>query len=228
MEPKEQLLAALRSRVNEGAWSWLREAIGIAERGAVDDLLTVYTAASQRMGAARLDAGDLPPAGVRLERWTVEDAARAVLLLSRAEALGDSVDFVNAALACYEQGDAREQQSWLRAVGALPGSERFLAAVIDACRTSIQPLFEAVACENPYPALFFPDRNFNQMILKALFNGVPLARVVGLAGRLNSELSRMAADYAAERRAAGRSIPNDIALAMSSAGGPGAVADEDI
>jgi len=38
--------------------------------------------------------------------------------------------------------------------------------------------------------------------------------VVGLETRLNPELSRMARDYAAERTAAGRTVPADIALAI--------------
>jgi hypothetical protein len=59
--------------------------------------------------------------------------------------------------------------------------------------------------------------NFNQMVLKALFNNVPLARIVGLADRANNELARMANDYAAERRAAGRAIPGDIGLATVTA-----------
>ena len=71
-----------------------------------------------------------------------------------------------------------------------------------------------MACENPYPSQHFPDRNFNQLVLKALFNGVALSRVVGLASRLNAELTRMAGDYADERRAAGRAVPSDIGLAM--------------
>ncbi len=89
-----------------------------------------------------------------------------------------------------------------------------LPQAVDACRTSIQPLFEAIACDNPYPAGHFPELNFNQMVLKALFNGVALSRIVGLQGRLNPEMSRMAGDYAAERRAAGRAVPADIDLAM--------------
>jgi len=52
------------------------------------------------------------------------------------------------------------------------------------------------------------------MVLKALFNDVALARIVGLKGRLNPEMARMASDYAAERRAAGRSVPADIDMAM--------------
>jgi hypothetical protein len=51
--------------------------------------------------------------------------------------------------------------------------------------------------------------------LKALFNKVALARIQGLADRANPELARMASDYAAERRAAGRSVPNDIGLAIT-------------
>ena len=84
----------------------------------------------------------------------------------------------------------------------------------DTCRTNILPLFESLACENPYPARYFPELHFNQMVLKAMFNSVALARIVGLPERRNAELSRMSTDYAAERTAAGRSVPADIALAQ--------------
>jgi hypothetical protein len=215
MSIKEQLLAVLRSRVDQGAWTWLSTSTETAATGGREQLLLAYTAASHHAGSAPLNAPAVSlPAGVILDGWRLEDAARAILLLSRAEASRGAEDFVSDATACYEEGDAGEQQSWLRTVGALPDSQRFLPTVIDACRSSVQPIFEAVACENPYPAQFFPERNFNQMILKALFNGVSLRRVAGLAGRLNPELSRMATDYEAERRAAGRTIPADIGLVI--------------
>ena len=154
----------------------------------------------------------MPTDGVAFERWTLEDAARAVLLLRRAEA--SAATFSDDAVACYEQGDAREQRSWLRAIGTLPDPKQFLASAVDACRSSILPIFEAIACENPYPSRHFPERNFNQVVLKALFSGVALSRIVGLDGRLNAELTRMASDYADERRAAGRPVPADIGMAM--------------
>ena len=97
----------------------------------------------------------------------------------------------------------------------LPDPSQYLPLAIDACRTNILPLFEAVACENPYPSRHFPERNLNQLVLKALFNGVALVRIVGLETRANAELTRMATDYAAERAAAGRSIPADISLAQT-------------
>ena len=120
-------------------------------------------------------------------------------------------------MACFEQGDAREQQSWLRALPLWPEAAPFLPHAIEACRTNIVPVFEALACDNPYPAAHFPERNFNQVVVKALFNTIALSRISGLASRLNAELSRMARDYAAERTAAGRTVPPDIGLAI---GGP--------
>jgi hypothetical protein len=48
--------------------------------------------------------------------------------------------------------------------------------------------------------------------MKALFTGAPLRRIHALPSRLNAELRRMARDFAAERRAAGRPVPEDIHL----------------
>lgn len=214
------LIALVHERANAAGWAWFERALATATHGTRDELLTVYTAASSRIERARVafsgdelrTAAALEP-DLRFDQWMLEDAARAAMLVRRGSAHNDAA-YVDSALACFESGDTREQLSWLRAVSVLPGAERFLPSVVDACRTNILPLFEAIACENPYPMRYFPERNFNQMILKALFNNVALSRVVGLPGRLNRELARMAGDYASERRAAGRSVPADISQAM--------------
>jgi hypothetical protein len=74
----------------------------------------------------------------------------------------------------------------------------------------VDPVFEAIACENPYPAAYFPELNFNQMVLKAAFIGIALERILGLDARVTPELSRMGSDYASERRAAGHPVPADL------------------
>ena len=184
-------------------------------------LLGAYTRAPLRVGRATLtftpdqlqELGAAAP-GVGFERWTQDDAVRALLLLAHRHGVTGQI-FINVALACFEQGDAREQQSWLRALPLWPEAPSFVEQAIDACRTNIVPVFEALACENPYPAAYFPERNFNQMVLKAMFNNIALSRIVGLHTRLNAELTRMARDYAAERTAAGRSVPADIGLAQA-------------
>jgi len=218
---RRRLQSALQVRTSGEAARWLEEALKEAQRGSQARLLALYTEASMRLGRLPLAAhtGEdfaIPLEGLALEDWTLEDAARATFLLARATHVGAN-DFEADARACYELGDAREQQSWLRAATLLPAPERFVLLVIDACRTNILPLFEAVACGNPYPSRYFPERNFNQVVMKALFNGVRLERIVGLQSRVNAELTRMATDFAAERRAAGRSVPADIGLAMTGA-----------
>lgn len=221
----EQILsAALRAHAAADARTWMDHAQALPVDGSRGPLLDAYARAAIHVGRGALtltDAAlrDLRAAapGVGFERWTVDDAARALILIGRHRHGRPGRPFVDDAVACFEEGDAREQQSWLRALVLWPEAEYFLPYAIDACRSNIVPVFEALACENAYPARHFPDRNFNQMILKALFNSIALSRVLGLASRLNSELSRMAGDYADERSAAGRTVPSDIALAIGAA-----------
>ncbi len=209
-------IVALRS--SDVAVEWLDAAASASRLSA---LPASYTAMSRKVGRAPLALTDVEgrelaeaTPGVEFGRWTVDDLGRALLLALLADAV-DADMFRAAAVDCYEQGDAREQQSWLKSLPLLPQPERFLSYAIDACRTNILPVFEAIACDNPYPERFFPELHFNQLVLKALFVGAPLERIVGLQRRRNSELSRMAQDYAAERRAAGRTIPSDLHMALT-------------
>lgn len=179
-------------------------------------LLEAFTAAARRVGHARLvptEEEKVRLAGAGLSwpvgTWGADELSRVALLVAAA-ARWPEAPLEALVEECYRQGDGAERQAVLRALPMLPAPERFLDIAVDACRSHIQPLFDAIACENPYPALHFPELNFNQMVLKALFTGVALARILGLAGRVTPELGRMAAGYASERRAAGRSVPPDI------------------
>jgi hypothetical protein len=218
LSPTVPLQSIVRARASDpAAVEWVERA---AAAEGVDVFCNGYTAAPKHVGRAPLALTESERAALiaaapdlRCDRWTVDDAARAFLLLSAAQRLGPEA-FVHLAIECYERGDSREQQSWLRGISLLPEADRFTAVAVDACRTNIVPLFEAIACENPYPARHFPERQFNQLVLKALFNSIALARIVGLQTRVNADLSRMARDYAAERRAAARPVPSDISMAM--------------
>lgn len=222
MTPPHLLMDLLRSDPTPSTARWLEQALPLATDGRRDQLLGAYTGASRALGLRPLTS--LPAAAglaaaiheSHLEPWTLEDAGRLLCLLER-HASGHDLEFVEDATACYEQGDAREQASWLRGAALLPEPERFLPVVIDACRTNILTVFEAVACGNPFPARYFPELHFNQLVLKALFNGVALTRIVGLEVRANPNLARMANDFADERRAAGRPVPVDLALATVAA-----------
>jgi hypothetical protein len=221
-DPFSVLVSIVRARITEPGYRWLDSALATA--GDLNRLLSSYTAASRQAGPAPLDLTSSEEAnvtalapGLSCRLWSIADASRALLLLASATDTADSAAWVTIAISCFENGDAGERQSWLRSLSFLPHADQLAVVAIDACRSHIQPLFESIACENPFPAANFSERQFNQLVLKAIFTGVRLERIVGLSGRLNPELSRMASDYAGERRAAGRSVPADLALALQTA-----------
>jgi hypothetical protein len=118
----------------------------------------------------------------------------------------------------FRTGDSEERIALLAVLPALPDALAYVETAVEACRTNVGDVFEAIACENEYPARHFSEQAFNQMVMKAVFSGVSLSRVWGLAGRVNSELERMARDYSAERRAAGREVPADVTRLLTGHG----------
>ncbi len=144
----------------------------------------------------------------------LHDLGRTGLLLSVAECLpsDEQPEFIDG---LYARGDNAEREALLHALPILPEPERFLATAVEACRSNVQTVFEAIACENPYPVRYFPELPFNQMVMKAIFIAVPLGRIEGLATRIGPVLVRMAKDCVRERTAAGRPVPEDIQLILS-------------
>lgn len=212
-------LELIRRRTPPPVADWLGPIVsGNAEPFTHDVFAAAFAAAARRLGKATLtttadEDAALARLGITwpLGGWGLDELGRVALLLSAAARLDDA-RLERLVEDCYSHGDVRERQATLRALPLLPAAERFLPIAVDACRSHMQPVFEAIAGENPYPATCFPDLNFNQMVLKALFTGVALARIVGLSDRVTPELTRMADDYASERRAAGRTVPADIGL----------------
>lgn len=196
--------------------AWVGEStVGGAEPFDRTSLEMAFGSATRRFGSEPLgrDATIADPSGRTwsIATWGLDEAARAVLLL-RAVAT-TPVAYPLAFLdELYRAGALRERTAVLRVLPLLPDPGAYLAIALDACRASTQPVFDAIACENPYPAAHFPEASFNQLALKAVFTGVSLARILDLETRRTPELARMAADYAAERRAAGRSVPSDLGL----------------
>ncbi len=145
---------------------------------------------------------------------TVDEVARVVLVRAIAHAADDPFTAVRR---LFVRGDNNERAAVLRALPLLRGPERFVPLATEGCRTNVKTVFEAIACENPFPARHLPDAAFFQMVLKAVFVGTPLARIEGLATRTDDELRRMARAYASERAAAGRTIPDDIHMLLEEA-----------
>ena len=156
------------------------------------------------------DLAQLRAAGViGPEVWSLIDVARGAILLRAFEAL-DGAGQVSLATEIFRRGDTGERVSVLRCLALAPAPEPFAALGAEACRSHVLDVVAALACENPFPARALSELAWNQMVMKALFVGLPLERVHAWQSRNNSELVRMTQDFAAERRAAGRPVPDDV------------------
>ncbi|MEG3635620.1 EboA domain-containing protein [Micromonospora palythoicola] len=150
-----------------------------------------FPAAGRRCG--RHDLPDLPG-------WTADEAARALLLASL------PADHAEQAEALYRTGDAAEKRAVLKALPMLPIGTAGTPLLHDAIRTNDTRLVAAAL--GPYARHLDPAA-WRQAVLKCVFTGVPLAAVADLDARADGELAEMLAALAAERRAAGRSMPAD-------------------
>jgi hypothetical protein len=110
----------------------------------------------------------------------------------------------------FETGDMYEQQALYAALPLFPNAEGLLPRAIEGCRTNMSVVFDAIALQNPYPSRFFPEANWNQLVLKAIFMQRPLYLIQDLDRRRNAALAAMATDFAHERWAAGRAVMPEV------------------
>jgi hypothetical protein len=74
----------------------------------------------------------------------------------------------------FETGDLYEQEALFAALPVLPFQTELIPRAIDGLRTNISLVFDAIALNNPFPSTYFPEANWNQMVLKAIFMQRPL------------------------------------------------------
>ena len=137
----------------------------------------------------------------------VAEVAR--VILARAIVAADPPSGPRNLRALYVEGDNDERAAISRTLGLIDDHAYTLIAQ-DACRSNVKPVFEAIACENPFPARHFGERAFCQMVLKTFLFGTRPTRIEGLRDRTTAELFRMTRDHASELLATGRDVPDDI------------------
>ncbi|MFW2514263.1 EboA domain-containing protein [Demequina sp. SO4-13] len=145
----------------------------------------------------------------------VEDHARARLVCALLEASVTAAAPVLAEL--FHQGDSAERRGVLRGLDAavlkdleLPEEVVTLGVELvgEALRANEQDLVAAAV--GPFAAAHLDQHSWRHAVLKLVFMEVSLDAVAQLESRRDAELARMAEDFAAERRAAGRPVPDDV------------------
>lgn len=216
-ETVERLSTGLKYRLNNEQNKWLDSALDQINNSdnLINELLTLSATTRRKLGANLLGSdGNLLPLTTDLfaGHWTVADAGRVLLILQ--SVLTDASQTQAIIQAYFQQGDESEVAAITRILILFANGELLKPYAREVGRTNSKPLFAALAQYNPYPAKYYSEHEFNQLVLKALFMGIWIDPVIGLLQRANSELSQMCENYIKERVAANRAIPPDIWLAL--------------
>lgn len=206
----------VRSVASEEAFSWLEEQRTAIAEGAEDWVFfTSFSGVPRYTGKAPLELGAEDVEAAEAARsdwdptdWSVDQAGRTLMVLAAPHE--DPDPFARRLDRVWETADVGESVVLAEMLPVLPHGERHVDRAREGLRSNMTSVFEGVALENPFPRDYFEENAWNQMVLKAIFGGSPLHRIVGLDERANAQLARMLVDYAHERWSASRSVTPEL------------------
>ena len=214
--PIDLLSAWVVRSVPRDAASWFQQQVATLRSAASEkDLYLALGYAIRRLGKSDLglssedllNAGAARP-GWNPSDWSIDQAARLAFVLATDNA--DGARFKARLEQLFRTADIGELIAFYRGLPLYPYAELHVARAREGTRSAMQPIFEAVAHRNPYPAEQFDENAWNHMVLKALFVGSKLDPIQGLDSRANPGLMRMLCDYAHERWAASRPVSPEL------------------
>jgi hypothetical protein len=205
----------LQNRTEKTSLDWLaQQAQKIQSLGSSTSFFLAFSQASRYFKKTPLNlsleqkqaASALIP-GFDPSHWDLLQTARTSLLLHFPQ---EKTSWFKAINQLFETADMHEHQALFAALPLLPFQEDLIPRAIDGLRTNISSVFDSIALNNPFPAKYFPEANWNQMVLKAVFMQRPLFRIDRFEDRRNLSLATIASDFAHERWAAGRPVMAEI------------------
>lgn len=214
------LNGVLAVRVSSAVTEFVRNTQEHISTGVTDDRFTQFVSLASRHVPRQLlapTADELLAAqqllpGWNLQHWTLLELVRVAFVLARSDLTAP--EFPASFNRWFAFADEGETCAYYRSLALLPNPEQHVWRAAEGCRTNMRSVFTSVACGSPYPLQHFSQIAWNQMLLKALFIGEPLANIYGVNLRTTAELIAMVHDFVAERESAGRSIPDDVCLLL--------------
>ena len=189
--------------------AWLKDKIEkMAGNKSSKDLFMTYSLLNVKFSASKpISFDDLDNDSSRYfnaHKANILQVARIYLL---SEVLSQDIEFYTPKVANIIQvADTGELETFLKYLVLLPNPEAYKQTAVEALRTNIAIIFDAISLNNPYPAKYFNDQQWNQMYLKAAFMERDLSQIESVDERANEDLTRIISDYAHERWAASRKI----------------------
>jgi hypothetical protein len=193
----------------------VRERQKIVQSGDKKGLYLAFGMTPRKVGKADLSltAAELSTAatvrpGWNPRGWSVDQTVRTLFALSLPAQ--DPTALIETLDQLFGTGEVGELVALYQALPLFPHPATHVLRAAEGIRTNIKAVFCAVAHQNPYPSEQFSQDQWNQMVLKCQFIGVPMAPIVGLDQRANRRLCEMVCDFIHERRAAKRPIAPEM------------------
>jgi hypothetical protein len=215
IEKSELFYQLLAEGADEKSLNWIRiQGEKIEKSGNSNSLFISFSQASRYFKKVSISLSEdveakihANYANLEVSYWNLLQIARTYLVLKLPLEKETWFKTINQ---LFETGDLYEQQALFAALPVLPFQSELIPRAIDGLRTNISVVFDAIALNNPFPSIYFPEANWNQMVLKAIFMQRPLYRIQNLEKRRNPALAAIARDFAHERWAAGRDVMPEL------------------
>ncbi len=208
-EVTERLKTRIDSELEEAGKTWLENQLSTClHPPSPKDFYMTYTLIGRKIPDRKLqwtgEGADELENYLGIQQPDLRELTRIYVLAMALE--NDPETFIPKVSKLIEVADTGELVTFLKFLPLLPHNEAFKFTAVEALRTNIATVFDAIALENPYPVDHFNDQQWNQMYLKAAFMQRDLLRIPGIAERANPSLARIISDYAHERWAASRDV----------------------
>lgn len=146
--------------------------------------------------------------GFRVADWTLDRLARVWWLLQLPA--DDKNAYLKTIGELFKAAELHESVALYSALPVLAYPEAWTFQATEGIRNNIADVQSAIMLHNPFPADYFDEAAWNQLIMKAFFTDKDVTQITGVNDRKNARLTQILTDYVAERRAAGRSLPAHI------------------
>ena len=225
---RRALFELIRIRTGSETTSWLENSVMAAD-GNLDG---VCVELSRRMGQKPLIAGFKERnhavlmtglGAMPIGHWRTDRAARSWMLAT----LADKSDTPFLRLfEFYDNGDTETRIAAILAINLVDDDavSQGLDLIHDAGRTYLDELMDAAWCNHPFAAEHMSDAEYRKAVLKALFCDVSIDGFLRLSERADVELAKSLRDFADEREAANRPVPDVLWPVLAMHPQPGLVA----
>ena len=202
-KPIVLILKIIQENANEKELSW------IDSKSANRQFLTmVFVATPRFIGKRIIQSKTTNLNGLQIKHWTLDRLVRVYFLLLLEQPA--HVSSASQIEMLFDTAEINESVALFSALPLFTQPKNWMHRATEAVRSNIGDVFNSFAFANPFPAAYFTESAWNQLVSKCIFNDKPIHLIQGIDHRTNQSLANMLSDFAHERWVAGRTVPAQV------------------